>query len=402
MLSLFLANDALLSPPLLTSHDEHSAAMAEASTSRQPFNDGWAPAIVISDHAPADLSRFDTTDAALDSHDALTGTAAASSSAAPYRSQRAGLGLQIDWSDTDATYGPTTRRKGPLRFVRAIAASEGVGDSGYESLEQCESGDRKVERRAMDKEELESADSGSGQTERVSSREGTAGVRSIYERIVLARASASTTTPPAAQKRARQSVKQEPARKEPPASSRRQAEVIYVTDSDSDEDEATREGEEVTERAVTVFKPPERTRVPDPFTPWHQRKATPRTIHELLATATPSDGNSDDGQPYVPPVYYGIKETSKGWKMLARQGWTEGEALGPVREETRKALLVPIRPVEKQDRKGLGNAVERKRERAGNEREEARHPKVKGGRDRAHVQSREQEKRRAMLAYMNR
>lgn len=40
---------------------------------------------------------------------------------------------------------------------------------------------------------------------------------------------------------------------------------------------------------------------------------------------------------FVPPIQYGIKSTSFGWKMLQKQGWKEGTGLGP--------LLLPPPPI---------------------------------------------------------
>jgi hypothetical protein len=142
----------------------------------------------------------------------------------------------------------------------------------------------------------------------------------------------------------------------------------------------------------------------------------PRKIHELLGETTDPI--------LVPPTYYALRETNVGYRLLSKQGWKEGETLGPTREpddETREGgrggLKVPLRAIEKFDRKGLGSAQEergkgkgkgrwkmsgkeKERERA-KMREEEIGKRGKGEKGMERQLERENRERKAWIAYMN-
>ncbi|GAA5822487.1 hypothetical protein JCM11251_006355 [Rhodosporidiobolus azoricus] len=166
-------------------------------------------------------------------------------------------------------------------------------------------------------------------------------------------------------------------------------------------------------------------------------RVRPLLIHQLLpSTATPAVNL---------PTQYAIKPDNPGWRMLQKQGWREGAALGPdggallpnlppaplapyslsaaaapPREpaptQSPRGLLVPLRPTLKHDRLGLGSAgttkealrrltpAERERERLKRELEEKREreKRGKGERGMERVRKREERERKAWIAYMNR
>ncbi|GAA5873758.1 hypothetical protein JCM3774_000162 [Rhodotorula dairenensis] len=92
-------------------------------------------------------------------------------------------------------------------------------------------------------------------------------------------------------------------------------------------------------------------------------------IHQLLPRASDSDAAAE---PFVPPTQYAIKPDSPGWRLLTRQGWREGLPLGPIGGPGRGVqagaggtageaagvgggrLKVPLRAIEKHDRSGIG------------------------------------------------
>lgn len=65
-----------------------------------------------------------------------------------------------------------------------------------------------------------------------------------------------------------------------------------------------------------------------------RKRVQPLFIHQLLPRASSSaDSDAAAGgplKPFVPPTQYAIKPDSPGWRLLARQGWREGLPLGPV------------------------------------------------------------------------
>ncbi|BGP01697.1 Proteophosphoglycan 5 [Rhodotorula toruloides ATCC 204091] len=152
------------------------------------------------------------------------------------------------------------------------------------------------------------------------------------------------------------------------------------------------------------------------------KRLQPLLIHQLLPPAISSSSDTDGKpagfKPLVPPTHYAIRPDSPGWQLLARQGWKEGQTLGPVTPEGEgRGLKVPLRPVEKHDRKGLGLGTgedggggkngrkltheESERERRRKEREE-RDKRGRGERGMERMKKREERERKAMIAYMNR
>ncbi|BGP26132.1 hypothetical protein JCM10295v2_005075 [Rhodotorula toruloides] len=151
------------------------------------------------------------------------------------------------------------------------------------------------------------------------------------------------------------------------------------------------------------------------------KRLQPLLIHELLPRASSTSathGMSAGFKSLVPPTHYAIRPDSPGWQLLARQGWKEGQTLGPVTPEGEgRGLKVPLRPVEKHDRKGLGLGTgedggdwksarkmtheDRERERRRKEREE-RDKRGRGERGMERMKKREERERKAMIAYMNR
>lgn len=154
--------------------------------------------------------------------------------------------------------------------------------------------------------------------------------------------------------------------------------------------------------------------------PPQTKRLQPLLIHQLLppASASTTDAGTAGFKPLVPPTHYAIRPDSPGWQLLARQGWKEGQTLGPVTPEGEgRGLKVPLRPVEKHDRKGLGLGTdedggrgksgrkltpeERERERRKKEKEE-RDKRGRGERGMERMKKREERERKAMIAYMNR
>lgn len=95
--------------------------------------------------------------------------------------------------------------------------------------------------------------------------------------------------------------------------------------------------------------------------------------------------------------------------MLAKQGWIEGQGLGP---KEGVGLKVPLRAVAKNDRRGLGDSDDRKKQKvlSAKEREEEKRQEQwrqkelrgRGERGMARTSERDARERRALLAYMNR
>lgn len=106
-------------------------------------------------------------------------------------------------------------------------------------------------------------------------------------------------------------------------------------DDEEDDDEA--DGDDLVVIDPLTGLAEERPR--DPLTKTARRKRVqPLFIHQLLPRASPSsdsDATTSAGgrgplKPFVPPTQYAIKPDSPGWRLLARQGWREGLPLGPV------------------------------------------------------------------------
>ena len=185
-------------------------------------------------------------------------------------------------------------------------------------------------------------------------------VRGLYESIV----SATPPPPPAPRARART------------------PDVDLTLDSDSDDE-------------VIILNP--LTRLPYP----RPRPARPRAIHDLLADSTPSS-------PLLPPIQYALKPSNIGWRLLARQGWVEGQPLGPLDEKGEGGgLKVPLKGSEKFDRAGLGGGGRGERRESPRETEERRREEERGLREKGSAgmekkRRKEEGERKALLAYMNR
>ncbi|KAG8816499.1 hypothetical protein FRC17_000304 [Serendipita sp. 399] len=60
-----------------------------------------------------------------------------------------------------------------------------------------------------------------------------------------------------------------------------------------------------------------------------QERKQSSSLAEMLRREPPNPGN-----PLVPPVYYAIGSTNKGYEMLTKGGWEEGQPLGPAAAST--------------------------------------------------------------------
>ncbi|GAA5974062.1 hypothetical protein JCM21900_001864 [Sporobolomyces salmonicolor] len=302
-------------------------------------------------------------------------------------SRHAGLGSRQDrWhEDNDfPAYGPTTHRRGPMRFV---PAKEGYG---------VRLGEGDVKSKGKGRRVIDADDEGSAQEEepRVPVKKlempGTA-VRGLYESIVGVRSAPATTAPSRAPS--------PPPPPPPPRSASTpplEPDLILSSDPESEPDDDL-----IILDPLSGLPEPPGPSLEDPPPPLQ-----PRTIHELLADAAPSD------PALVPPLQYGIHPSNPGYRMLAKQGWKEGHSLGPEGEgDHARGLKVPLRPVEKHDRKGLGlpgagvlgrqlSQKDRDEERKRLAKQE-RERRGKGARGMARIARREERHRKAMIAYMN-
>ncbi|GAA6002512.1 uncharacterized protein JCM10292_007704 [Rhodotorula paludigena] len=367
-----------------------------------------------------------------------------------------------DWVPT---YGPTTYRRGRIRFVPAKAAAFGVipGSDG-----QAPTIDLKGKGKAVETSDDEGADEPDAPDAPVPPRPSAPkptsltgiAVRGLYASIVgLNSAPPSLPTspkpprdpnPPPPLRASTAPPKREPTLPpERPARAQRSAvenEDVLVLSSDS-EDESARDdtdsdsdddgddlvvmdpltGEpEVRLNAVPTSSSHSSTfshHTSDPSKP----RLAPLLIHELLAppsssaspASTAGDSSSGGGAllPFVPPTHYALKPDNPGWRILQRQGWREGGVLGavpaPGSGDAPRGLKVPLRAKEKFDRRGLGGEERagarmgkeerrRERERAREGEERERERRGRGARGMEWVQKREERERKAMIAYMNR
>ncbi|GAA5860217.1 hypothetical protein JCM1840_002825 [Sporobolomyces johnsonii] len=339
---------------------------------------------------PAFIFSYNTDDEDLQALTSASGVPIASTSLAhttATSSRHAGLGSRQDrWHDDDdfPAYGPTTHRRGPMRFV---PAKEGYGVLSGE-------GDLKGKGKAIDDDEGPAQEEGPPAPVKKLEMPGTA-VRGLYESIVGVRSAPATTAPSRAPSPPPRSASTPPL----------EPDLILSSDSESEPDDDLI----ILDPLTGLPEPPGRRPVhppPPPSLEDHPPHLEPRTIHELLADSAPSD------PALVPPLQYGIHHSNPGYRMLAKQGWKEGHALGPEGEgEHARGLKVPLRPVEKHDRKGLGlhGAGVLGRQLSQKDREEERKRIAKQERDRrgkgargmARMAKREERHRKAMIAYMN-
>ena len=140
--------------------------------------------------------------------------------------------------------------------------------------------------------------------------------------------------------------------------------------------------------------------IPPP--PRRRDRLKPLLIHEMLSLPSTSS------QPLVPPTYYALPDSNVGYRLLHKQGWREGETLGPLNKEQGRGLKVPLKAKEKFDRAGLG--VVGKRKMTGEEKEEERMKRVREERERRGKGTRgmerkrleERRERKEWISYMNR
>ncbi|GJN92762.1 hypothetical protein Rhopal_005800-T1 [Rhodotorula paludigena] len=341
-----------------------------------------------------------------------------------------------DWVPT---YGPTTYRRGRIRFVPAKAAAFGVipGSDGLAPTIDLKGKGKAVE--ASDDEGADDADAPDAlalpppSAPKPSPLTGTA-VRGLYASIVgLHSAPASLPSspkpprdpdPPPPLRASTAPPKRKPAAAPParpperPAQTQRSAvenEDVLVLSSDSEDESArddTASDSDDDDDDLVVMDPltgePEVRPNTAPTSSSHSStfshhtsdpskpRLAPLLIHELLAppssSASPaSTAGSDSGsgalRPFVPPTHYALKPDNPGWRILQRQGWREGGVLGavpaPGSGAAPRGLKVPLRAKEKFDRRGLG----------GEERAGARVGKVERRRERERVREGEERER---------
>lgn len=326
-------------------------------------------------------------------------------------------GRDDDEDDWVPTYGPTTRRKGKMRFVPAKDPQFQV-IPGYQDAIAAP-----VEENAEEDTQAAAIESPASKG-RGSTIPGAA-VRSLYASIVglgkppTAAASLSEpvsrrVSPPRAapSDEARglggpfesyPSRKKRPRTASPPlehsrwrTGSARNVDIVLSSDSETDDvaSEAvetreaaspaaqSRSGRHSTESDADITDDNDDEEqdviVLDPLTGLPETKTSgpgqaPKRlqallIHQLLPRASDTDAAVE---PFVPPTQYAIKPDSPGWRLLTRQGWREGLPLGPVVSIEGGALAgteggvtagssgsarlkVPLRAVEKHDRSGIG------------------------------------------------
>ncbi|GAA5934520.1 uncharacterized protein JCM15063_004600 [Sporobolomyces koalae] len=321
---------------------------------------------------------------------------------ATFASRRHGLGAtrSLGQDDEFVPYGPTTYRKGPLRFVPAREGGGFLGGHHDEHAIQA-----KVEGKGKLKAEDQDCFIVEDEPEVPFKKIMLSGnaVKGLYAQIVGIRPDRD----PAAGRPNRQVVPeqlQEEGKPELPP----EADLVLSSDPESESElpnEATLDDldDDIIIIDPIVNLPGGRSAGQDP-TPVSLRKPKnlqPRLIHELLS-------DTQDAA-LVPPTYYALPETNLGYRLLAKQGWKAGETLGPAGN---RGLKVPLRAVEKFDRKGLGRdsdskerekltPKEREQERARLAREEV-DERGKGSRGIAKKQKLENAERKAWISYMNR
>ncbi|BGP18047.1 hypothetical protein JCM10213_008417 [Rhodosporidiobolus nylandii] len=364
-----------------------------------------------------------------------------------------------DGSDDDIpVYGPTTHRRGRMRFVRAtdggLGSTEAEGGEVYGAI-----GDKGKGRAGQEEQESEDED---WEVKIVEEKPRPPspprpkptgkGVRGMYESIVGVRSAPASGTaspaPEAGPAPARARLFRSPSRRAataPLADAVKQEDadgdgtIVLSSDSDSSPPPPSRSltrpstftslrpGDELLILDPTSRLPlpprastsrPRPTASTTPFSRHHAppaaAKAAPQKIHELLPPASASALQL--------PTHYALKPDNPGWRMLAAQGWREGSGLGPGASSSSSGgggsggLLVPLKATEKHDRLGLGSAgttkaalaalapAQRREEREKREELERleRIKRGKGARGMERVRKREERERRAMVGYLNR
>ncbi|GAA6062558.1 hypothetical protein JCM10212_004119 [Sporobolomyces blumeae] len=360
--------------------------------------------------------------------DHLTAT---STSTLPSSSRHAGLGLSREAFPRDddfIPYGPTTHRRGPMRFVPAkqgggfLASTDADLDPGDDRPTVKVEG--KGKGRATDGIKYESDDEDRPSLEPTrpppprTALSGSA-VRGLYASIVGLRTEPSAT-------RATSTDHSEAPPRIPTKRTRApsiEADIVLSSDSDveiKDEDETRKIDDDGHQPADDDNgQDEEEVVVLDPLTNLPESRSLgsasrrrqglqPLLIHELLADRRASD------PALVPPTYYAVPESNYGYRILAKQGWKAGRTLGPDGSGA-KGLKVPLKAVEKFDRRGLGSESNRegskarrkmtereKEEERRNETQVERDRRGKGARGMARQKKKEADERKAWISYMNR
>jgi len=320
----------------------------------------------------------------------------------PSTPRRAGLGaanrrLYVD--DDFIPYGPTTYRKGKVRFV------PGGLLGGEEALEiKQEKGKGKAIDQDEVKDEEEEEEKPRPQKRRLEGNE----VKGLYASIVGIRrpvpsTSSSTIATPARSPSPPERKPKLPSPSIPSLSSQfKEADIVLSSDS---EPESPSPADDPDDDDIIIVDPltnlPEARLPLPPSLPSKKPRLKPRLIHELL-------GPSNDPI-LIPPTQYGLHETNFGYRLLSKQGWKEGNTLGK-----QGGLKVPLKAREKFDRKGLGleegknkkaqwkmTQKEKEEERRKMELEE-RDKRGRGTRGMARKVRIENAERKAWIAYMNR
>ncbi|GAA5941011.1 hypothetical protein JCM3775_001123 [Rhodotorula graminis] len=388
----------------------------------------------------------------------LVALASSSTSRHPYH---AGLGAARRPGYYDSTaddyvpvYGPTTYRRGPVRFVPARLAQFGVipasGEPGATPTIDLKGKGRAVDVKGeSDDDNDDDVKPALAPPPRPSTSSTPSGstIRGLYAGIVGISSSSSSSVSGSAPASVRASVAPDPPPPQSRASShqvKREHEaspgsrdgndddddvLVLSSDDDSDEEAGGRDDDD---DDLIVLDP--LTNLPEarPTTAAARpRRPQPLLIHELLppsntsssaSTSSASAAPASAGRVTLPPStpQYAINPLNPGWRMLVRQGWREGAALGPAVApgEHQRGLIVPLRAKEKFDRAGLGGGTvgsgeerrmsgrerdERRKERERSERERKKGPGGgRGARGMERAAKEEERQRKALIAYMNR
>lgn len=183
--------------------------------------------------------------------------------------------------------------------------------------------------------------------------------------------------------------------------------------SDDDEDQATDAPNSDEDLVILDSQGHPETTIPRPPRIRRRRQPPPPPPAALLPTSL---------TPHAPPIQYILPETSFGYSLLRRQGWHEGQPLGPkpVAQDNATApgppnthfaqrLIVPLKPVEKHDRRGLGPTTEesrREQKEAMAARKREKEERRRAGQSQGveairREQKREEWRRRELLAHLN-
>lgn len=288
---------------------------------------------------------------------AQAGSAAATGDAArppPHRrAHQGGVGSRWHEKDDDhfTPYGPRTRRRGPMLFVKAKAAEIGSETTAIKTEGAL----------------LEGKDKG-------------AAIKSMYEELVGLRKKSEESSPP------------------PPAQPVEGVIVdVDLTGEDSDSDDA--DDDNVNEDDVVIIE--DDSGLPAQRRPTIKSRQQQLGIHHLL----PSDLTT----PRDIPIQYGVKGV--GYQMIKRLGWIEGQPLGKT-DPSQKRLKVPLKASDKFDRTGLGVVNKDGKKRSGQTRQQLeadrkrlalleRDKRGRGSAGIAKQKAKEKRERAALMYYMN-